>query len=96
MAHLITIPPILDMEAEENIWISNKLKLHGDWQKLLPNHSEIIVECSHLQQLSTAGLQLLMALKKAFEDAGKQITMRNFSDNIKADLRFLGMDKYFN
>jgi anti-anti-sigma regulatory factor len=88
MAHLITIPPILDMEAA--------VKLHGDWQKLLPNHSKIIVECSHLQQLSTAGLQLLMALKKAFEDAGKQITMRNFSDNIKADLRFLGMDKYFN
>ncbi len=86
--HLITIPPRLDMEAAT--------KLHGDWQTIIENHDEIVMECTHLQQLSTAGLQLLITFKKTADTRGKKCSFRHISSDIMADLEILGATEYFN
>ncbi len=92
MAHLITIPPRLDMEAA--------IKLHSswqtNWQSIVENHDEITLECSHLHQLSTAGLQLLISFKKQLEVTGKKCNLRHLPDNIMNDLQVFGLGKYFN
>lgn len=88
MTHLITVPPRLDMEAA--------VKLHHDWKQLITTHDEIVMECSHLQQLSTAGLQLLISFKKTLETSGKKCSIRHLSKEITADLQILGATEYFN
>jgi anti-anti-sigma regulatory factor len=88
MSHIITIPPRLDMQTAA--------LLNHDWLDIFPQHEEIIFECSHLQQISTAGAQLLIASKQYLGNHNKKLNIRNLSEAVKYDLTTLGLNQFFN
>jgi anti-anti-sigma regulatory factor len=87
MPNIITIPPRLDMQAT--------IQLHNDWQNIFPQHDSIAFECSHLQQLSASGAQLIIASQQYLKSQNKSFVMRNLSETMKRDLITLGLKEYF-
>lgn len=82
-------PGQLTLEAD--LTIDTAQKLQAKFAKSLARESDIKVIADRVETIDTAGLQLLLALCRDLNSAGRAILWQSPSSNLLGSLRLLGL-----
>jgi len=76
-----------DLDASSSIQLDTTLT-----KALSSNEKKIIVDCSRLNYISSAGLGVFMSYLQDFEANNTQMVLFNVSDKVKNVFKVLGLD----
>lgn len=87
--HFITVNG--DLDASSSILLDKAIK-----DALAANIKIIIVDCSNLNYISSAGLGVFMSYIEEFEANGVQLVIFGLSEKVKNVFKILGLDQLLN
>ncbi len=80
-----------DLDASSSIMLDKAIK-----DALAQNIKTIIVDCTHLNYISSAGLGVFMSYIEEFETNGVQLVIYGLSEKVKNVFKILGLDQLLN
>ena len=75
--------------------IREVLKLHGEWLAFVTGKGEVCIDAGAVEEIDTAGLQLLLCLVREIVGRGRTITWSGASDKFIEITRALAMNASF-
>ena len=69
-------------------------ELSAEFDQSLNDADQLIVDCSKLEYISSAGLRVLMIMRKALSD-GKDFSLINMKDSVREIIETTGFDTIF-
>lgn len=82
------------VQCPSYLTIYNVLDIKEEWQKILSDQpSELVVDMSKLEEIDTAGVQLIFALKKECLEKNISLSLENWNKPIVSFVKFIGLDE---
>ncbi|MEK8086323.1 STAS domain-containing protein [Aquabacterium sp. A3] len=84
----------IDVGPELNIVHASELRLH--WlEHIQPLHDAVTLNLSAVQEMDSAGLQLLLSLDKCLQHEGKHLQLQQPSRVVRDVLEIFGLGEHF-
>jgi anti-anti-sigma regulatory factor len=77
----------------EHLTIADVHDRHEEWRALLNSEKDLVVDASEVSTIDTAGLQLLLVLKRSVESRDRTFVWGNTCEELKAVAALVDLDK---
>lgn len=85
------------IECPNHLTIYNVYDLKQEWEKVLNDEKdEFTIDMTHLEDIDTAGAQLLLTFKKECIERNIRFTLNEINDEMKTFLKLIGCNELIN
>ncbi len=81
------------IEVKGEIDASSSIHLDESISQATQNHKKILIDCSELEYISSAGLGVFMSYINELEDKGIRLVIFGLSEKVKHVFQILGLDQ---
>lgn len=81
-----------ELDLGEQLTIGNVHECHLDWRDIVGGSGGVLVNAVRLTNVDTAGLQLLLVLKRTLAQTSRSLEWRNPSSELIEVARLTGLD----
>lgn len=82
------------IKCDSSLTIYNVFDISEEWKKIFADEpSEITIDMSDLEEVDTAGAQVLLALQKECSERKCKLAMTGMKENVKSFFRLIGCNQ---